>query len=136
LWNSILKIIQERIWLGYGFGAFWLGWNGASARVWAEIGWQANHGHNGFLDLWLHLGLLGLLIYLWGFAWVNLKAIKLTRMKLSSETIWPLAMLTFLVIYNFTGSVILNQNSLEWVLYVAIAYTVSIKQHKQHEEKV
>lgn len=135
LWNSILTMIQERIWLGYGFGAFWLGWNGASARIWAEIGWQASHGHNGFLDLWLHLGLLGLLIYLWGFAWVILKAIKLTRMKLSSETIWPLAMLTFLVIYNFTGSVILNQNNLEWVLYLAIAYTVAIKQHKQHEEK-
>lgn len=59
LWASSVPLALQRPLLGYGFGSFWLGWAGPSAQVW-EVTWHATHAHNGYLDLWLEIGLVGL----------------------------------------------------------------------------
>lgn len=58
LWLLLIPLALERPLLGYGYGAFWLGESGPSATVWA-LTWDAPHAHNGFLDLWLEIGIVG-----------------------------------------------------------------------------
>ena len=60
LWDSVLVAIGKNPLLGYGFNSFWNGENGPSATVVNSVGWSAPHAHNGFLDLCLDLGVVGL----------------------------------------------------------------------------
>ncbi len=119
LWMAVLEKIGERPWLGYGYGGFWLGLNGESVDVWNAVLWQPPHSHNGFLDLWLDLGLLGLSVFAFSFIAVCLRSVAWLRQNHTSEGLWPLAYLTFLLLANLTESSLLRQNLL-WILYVSI----------------
>ncbi|GLK81896.1 O-antigen ligase family protein [Methylopila turkensis] len=65
LWAFALGAAQERPWLGHGYGAFWdVGadndpLNRLDPGTWlgdVEVG-TINQAHNGYLELWLHIGL-------------------------------------------------------------------------------
>lgn len=136
LWVSVLDKILERPWLGYGFGGFWLGWNGESADVWALNTWGPPHAHNGFLDLLLDLGLLGFLVFALNFLIVCARAITWARSTRTSEGFWPLIYLTFMLLFNQTESTILVQHSIFWALYLAIACSPIIQHDKVVEPGV
>jgi exopolysaccharide production protein ExoQ len=123
LWAAALDKIWERPWLGYGYGAFWRGWSSESADVWNVVRWQAPHSHNGFLDLWLDLGLLGLSAFALSFLGTCWRAVQWVRQTKTAEGLWPLAYLTFLLLANMTESSLLRQNSL-WILYVAVTLSM------------
>lgn len=123
LWGLVLDMIQLRPWLGYGFGGFWRGWNGASAYIWTAEWWLPMHSHNGYLNLWLDLGLVGLMIFGFSFLMVLRRAIIWVRSTNSPEYLMPLSFLTFMLLYNLTESVILLQNTIFWILYVTIAFS-------------
>lgn len=128
LWSAVLEKIGERPWLGYGYGGFWLGLNGNSIDVWHIVRWEPPHAHNGFLDLWLDLGLLGLSIFAFSAIAVCLRSIACLRQNPNSEGLLPLAYLTFLLLANLTESSLLRQNFL-WILYVSI----SLSTYKSHD---
>ncbi len=65
LWKALLLIGWKQPLLGYGFGAFWLGSGQMMpieiALMRLRFPW-AGHAHNGFIDTWLEVGLIGLLL--------------------------------------------------------------------------
>jgi O-antigen ligase len=124
LWPLVLDMIWKRPWLGYGFGAFWLGWDSESAYVWYGSGWQPPDAHNGFLDLWLHLGLLGLSIYCLGFATSLVRGITWARLCKTAEGLWPVTYMTCLFLINLTESSLMTANNIFFVLYIAVALSV------------
>lgn len=128
LWSAVLEKIGERPWLGYGYGGFWLGLNGNSIDVWHIVRWEPPHSHNGFLDLWLDLGLLGLSIFAFSFIAVCLRSIAWLRQEPTSVGLFPIAYLTFLFLANLTESSLLRHNFL-WILYVSI----SLSTYKSHD---
>lgn len=127
MWPVIIDVGSDRLWLGHGYNAFWTGWKGLSGQVWQAIGWPAPHAHNGFLDLWLDVGLVGVAVFVIGFAATLRRALGLVRSTNDSASLWPLAYLAFLVLENIPDSALLNMNAvgLYWVLYVATACAVS-----------
>ncbi len=57
----MLQEITKRPILGYGFHAFWgRGLSGEATNIALSTGWVLAHSHNGFLDIWLDLGAVGL----------------------------------------------------------------------------
>ncbi len=126
LWEASVHMIQQRALLGYGYGGFWLGWEGKSAYVWLLTQIETPHAHNGFLDLWLDLGLLGSTIFVLGFVATFFRSLKLIRTYRGSEALWPLLYLTFIPLYNLTESALLTRNSIFWVLYVAVVLSVQL----------
>lgn len=62
MWGLIIQIAMEKPILGYGYRTFWLGFNGPSAVVWENFGWHPGHAHNGYLDIWLQLGFVGVIL--------------------------------------------------------------------------
>jgi len=125
IWPAVLEMIKERPWLGYGYGGFWLGWEGESASIWHWTSHQSVHAHNGFLELWLNLGLLGLSTFVLGFMVAVGRAIIWARMTKTAEGLWPLAYLTFMLLYNLTEVSILVRNSIFWILYVVIVVAMA-----------
>lgn len=138
LWVAVLDKIGERPWLGYGYGGFWRSWEGESAQVLSTVRWAAPHSHNGFLDLWLDLGLLGLLTFALGFLAVCWRSVICLRLIRTSEGLLPIAYLTFLLLANLTESSLLRQNSL-WILFTVITFSthnVQIEWQKSQEFNV
>jgi len=132
LWEGVMVMIKERFWLGYGYSAFWLGWSGPSAYVWDELHWRPPHAHNGYLDIWLEVGLVGLALYLISIIMAAQRAVTWVRLTKTADGFWPLLLIVFVLLYNFTESVSVarGSNNIYWVLYVAIATSLSLAPHR------
>jgi O-antigen ligase len=114
-------MISVKPWLGYGYDAFWRGFDGPSAYVWALNPSEPPHSHNGLLDLWLSVGVAGVALVLAALAVNGLRAVRLVRGAWSFERIAPLAVLLGLVLFNITESSLVTRNSIFWILLVAAA---------------
>ncbi len=121
IWSAVWAQIHVHPLSGFGFGAFWTGINGPAGEVWARIGATPPHAHNGVLDLWLDLGLLGVVLFLGSFVLVARRAVRLLRDSWSIEGVLPLAYLFFFALYNVSESSLLKQHSLFWILYTVAA---------------
>jgi len=118
LWSLVTTMISQRPWLGYGYNGFWEG--GEGANFWMSLNYfQPTSAHNGFLDLWLQLGLLGVLAFALSFLLAFLRAAAWARVDKTPESLWPLMYLTFMLLYSMTESSIMNRNDIYWALYAA-----------------
>jgi exopolysaccharide production protein ExoQ len=59
IWAAVWKAISKHPALGYGFAAFWNGLFGASQSVVLSSGWALAQSQNGYLDVWLGVGAVG-----------------------------------------------------------------------------
>lgn len=125
LWTTVWRAIQSQPWLGYGYGSFWLGWDGPSSLIWFYNPWGPPHAHNGLLDMWLNIGLLGVVFFLVSFAMSFIRSIRLVREGEERGRLFPALFLMYLVLYNITESSLLNHNSLAWILYTVVAIQVA-----------
>ena len=126
LWNAALLSISKRPWLGYGFSAFWRGMEGESGSLQLTVGWTTPlvQGHNGFIDLMLHLGALGLAIFTVGYLVVWRRALGFLSRVPGPLPVWLCTYLVFMLLYNLTESSLLTQHSIWWVLYTSTAVSL------------
>ena len=124
LWDAVVISIMKHPWLGYGFNAFWQGMTGESASVLLTVRWPALHSHNGFLDLTLDLGLLGLATFAIGYLALARRALDLVRRVRGPVPAWLCTYLAFMFFYNFSESSILVANNICWVMYTASAVSL------------
>lgn len=121
LWLAILPEISTRPLLGFGLSAFWNGGTGASATVEAVVQWAPVHAHNGFIDVVLDLGIVGLSLLLLGFTIAVRRALLRLQEDLPwSEAAWPLAFLVFFFLSNMSESSILKPFAIYWFLYASV----------------
>ncbi len=126
MWPFIIEMIQKQPWLGYGYNGFWNDWNSPGAYVWYAAKWTPPNSHNGFLDLWLELGLFGIVVFAIGFGINLLRGLKLFRIDRSWQSFWTLLYLTFMILANLGESSLLNRNDLCWLLYVTVSFSLAI----------
>lgn len=124
LWILSTAMALQRPWFGYGFDAFWLPHAMYVRRIWQILAWMPPHAHNGALELWLELGLVGVGVFFLGFGYYLLRSIKFVRTHSHPVATWPLAFLLLLFITNLTETNLLVPNNMFFVLYVAIAATL------------
>jgi len=125
IWSAVLPKIMVHPWLGYGYSSFWLGMGGqASADLWSILGWPVPHSHNGFLDLTEELGIVGLCLFLTGLIVSFRRGLLWARTRTEMIALWPLAYISFMILFNLTESSILRQDNLFWVLYIATSVSI------------
>ena len=125
LWKSVTLSIEKRPWLGYGLGGFWNGLTGPSLEVLRVVRWKVPHAHNGFLELALNLGLIGLAIFLVSFVATLLRGLKQFRYSTNPYLAWPLAFMSYMFLYNMTETTIVRVASIFWILYVTAAASIA-----------
>ncbi len=64
IWTAVWQAILQHPILGYGFASFWSGLYGPSQNVTLIAGWGLAQAQDGFLDVWLGTGILGIAIIL------------------------------------------------------------------------
>lgn len=125
-WPLMLNKIWERPWFGYGYHAFWIGgWKGESADIWRylAVGNEPPHAHNGFLNLWFDVGLIGLGVFMAGFATNFMRAMTWVRTYRATEGLVPICYLTFLLLTNLTESFLVEPEFF-WLFYVSVTLSM------------
>ena len=130
LWNYLIEQkISEHPWFGYGYSGFWQPWQGSdnpAASVYRLIGDWAVHAHNGALDIFLNVGLIGFMVFALSFL-VNIgRAIKFIFSDQSPESILPLIILTFVFMSNLSQTSIVLPGYI-WFLYVLTTAKLQIE---------
>jgi exopolysaccharide production protein ExoQ len=132
LWAASMDMASEKPLLGYGYGAFWLGEEGPSAEVWKEVKWPAPHSHNGFIDLILELGYVGLAFIFLSIAVQVGRAFRLRHLLRPAEALWPFLIIAYMILANVTETGLVKAHSLEFLLYCAAAFSLSNLQSRQN----
>jgi len=78
LWQFSLEHILKKPWFGYGYDGFWK-IKSLGGQTLDEDGWQAQDSHNGFIDVLLQVGVVGMVIFLVIYAFFMFRAVRLLR---------------------------------------------------------
>jgi len=118
IWKLLTYPIAMHPLLGYGFYAFWLGRKGASANVLAAAHWDFGFAHNGYLEIVLQLGFVGLAF----FAITYFDALRYARLATTKRTNsgidWYVGLLMMVLVYNLDEAAVLWPNDLLSILYI------------------
>ena len=129
IWAGAIDKIMDQPLLGYGRAAFWVPDSLPAFEVGLLAGSQGfvpAHAHNGFIDVAIDLGLIGLGLFVFGLLLTYLIAIRRAYKAEAPEDLWPFAFLTLLVMSNLTETVLMNRVTLYWVLNMVIFLSVRI----------
>jgi O-antigen ligase len=127
IWSVVIGKIAQHPWLGYGYRSFWLGMQGDSADVWYETFFMAPNSHNGFLDVAVETGLVGLSCFLLTFTKSCLRAIQWVRLNPTAEGLFPIMYLMFVLLNNLIESTILDPAIFVLILYTSITTAMLVQ---------
>jgi exopolysaccharide production protein ExoQ len=117
VWEAVIPFNPDPL-LGAGYEGFWLGHR--LMALWMAFWWQPNQAHNGYIEVYLNLGFVGLLI-VGGFLVVSYYRIWTTEtLELFSLglTVWVVT-----IMYNVTEAVIFKGPL--WLLLLANSIVIS-----------
>jgi exopolysaccharide production protein ExoQ len=124
IWASLGQAIEKKPMLGYGYLAFW-GLD-SEPRYWLEraVDWNAPSGHNGWLDLAISLGIVGVAIYTVDLLVTLWRA---SRLSLASPAgVFALGFLAQFMLFAMSESIIIAQNSILWATYAFVGAKLAL----------
>ncbi len=131
IWSAVMRRIQERPWLGYGYGAMWTDPSPWTPLAWIikQAGFRPYHAHNSWLEQWLGLGVVGLTAWALYFAEVWTRAVIALYRSAGAYLAIP-----FLLVYSMTTlteSIAITFNDSRWLFFVAIAVKLALPDDPQ-----
>jgi O-antigen ligase len=136
LWATVLPAILKHPFLGYGYGSFWNASNGEAQNIWLQVKWFPASSHNGYLELCLNFGLVGLVVVLCVLVVAFRMAYDYLRRHDGLIGLWPISYLTFFALHNLTESLLLTTRSLEYLLFAAITTSMALNRYHRYGQTV
>ena len=65
IWPAVWRRIENALWLGHGYDAFWQKGNDDVFWLWYETNFEVYNSHNGWLESWLAIGIMGPILLAW-----------------------------------------------------------------------
>ena len=130
VWNVMIGNLLDQPFFGFGRGGFFAPDSPYALEAGKAIktGWIPPHGHNGFLDLAVDIGLVGLTLFLVIYATNFYQALKRAYAAINYEDFFPLAFLILLFMNNITESLLLYGNNIYWVMFVTTNIVLNQKE--------
>ncbi len=116
VWEALLAVPVNPI-VGVGFESFWLG--EPAERLWATYWWRPNEAHNGYLETYLNLGWVGVILLA---GWI-LSAFRSASRTLSYDFDFGrfrTGVLAIALVYNWTEAAFRGTHPL-WLLFFVAA---------------
>lgn len=63
IWDAVIGLAQQRPVVGWGWISYWAPWVAPFKNLVKRAGVQQLHAHNAWLDVWLQLGILGVVVF-------------------------------------------------------------------------
>jgi exopolysaccharide production protein ExoQ len=126
VWREVTRSIAGHPWLGYGFQSFWNGTVGESGRIILTLKWNFGYAHNGFLEVLLQLGVVGLAIV----AYLVCKGLKdalfCFRYSSQSGVPWYIGLLFLTILYNLDEETFLFPHQIVSLFFLLACCGLSI----------
>jgi len=122
LWRDLIKIGSRHSIIGVGFGGFWKLGN-LTHNLWDEFGWKPQIGHNGYIDVYIELGLVGLFLL----TMVVLFAYRNAKEALSFDFEYGRFQMAFfltILVNNISETSFLRPTNLLWLLFLLVAVKI------------
>ncbi len=125
LWQGAMISVMKRPILGYGYVAFWTGFQGEAANVSLANHWSSVYAHSGFLNMLTTLGAAGLGL----FCYTLLRAFRDAGSCLKSRDLsfmsWSLCIIISTLVLNVDEVTIMLPDHLLWILYMLACICLS-----------
>jgi O-antigen ligase len=106
VWRAVRMVIRERPMLGQGYG-FWTPNSDEKNDIWTSAEVAAPHAHNTWLDVWLQLGLVGLVMSALVWAVAFRRAISLVLGRYGHGSLFCLVILVGCFTKSFTEEILI-----------------------------
>ncbi|MEM7172264.1 MAG: O-antigen ligase [Pseudomonadota bacterium] len=126
IWGFAFEFGMAKPLLGHGYRAFWTVDNAGYVYRLLNWGGGIGHAHNGYIDIWLDLGFIGLGTFLVALFVAARNALRRLAETTDAFGYWHPLCLIFLVITGITERTFLQQGTIEWVLFVSLSLYLSI----------
>ncbi|MGN7799175.1 O-antigen ligase family protein [Leifsonia sp. 22587] len=129
IWHAVIGLAQQRPVFGWGWVSYWAPWVKPFEGLATRNGVEYLQAHNAWLDVWLQLGIVGLVVFIllvlttFGRSWFL--AVDRPRTGIADDApytataLLPLLLLAALIAQSFAESRILIEGG--WALLVALA---------------
>jgi hypothetical protein len=129
MWGILVReVFPLHPWLGQGFGTIWASLD-FRLRMRDSAGWlyPIMIGDNGFIDILLNLGVVGLVLFFWNYikAWIS--SVRYFLRELSLEGFFPFIFMIYTFFANLTFSLFMETEVFVWTLIVALMVIVTRK---------
>ena len=130
IWHSVIELAQQRPVFGWGWVSYWVPWVAPFNDLAKNNGVRQLHAHNAWLDVWLQLGILGLVVMgalvlstlarSWVFAIDRPQSLPGRPGALSSATLLPLLVVVALLVQSVAESRMLVEYGIFLLALMAI----------------
>lgn len=117
LWEDLIAEGSAKPILGFGWEAFWGGWFSPSHDIWINNDWLPPTAHNVYLDMFLALGIVGLIPLLLLVGRGIVRAARHVRYVPGPLGLWPLGFFSMLSMISITESGIVGR-TIFWPLLI------------------
>jgi len=114
LWPQLLTLVRNPV-VGTGFESFWLG--PRLEQLWRLNPWRPNEAHNGYLEVYLNLGWIGVALLMVVLAAGYRTALNAWR---NNDPTGSLRLAYFFVglVFNFTEAAFFRMQAAEWLFFL------------------
>lgn len=125
IWEVLIGQVMDRPWTGYGYGAFWTVENGPVFWVRQATQWPVPTAHNGWLEVALGIGVPGLVLLV--VVYLGTIGRAAGRLFRGREVYFLLTFFAVVTTVSISESNLLHRNSLMWVIFVAAASKLALR---------
>ncbi|KMQ50692.1 Exopolysaccharide production protein ExoQ [Chitinispirillum alkaliphilum] len=118
LWVEVIREGMLRPWGGAGYGTFWMG--DLTHNLWEIFPWRPMNAHNGFLDIFLELGFIGLGLVV-ALIVVTIKGVLRLMARGSEFAKFRFIWLVLIIVYNISESSYTRPTALLWFIFLLFA---------------
>lgn len=130
IWEAVIALAQERAAFGWGWVSWWVPWVAPFDTLAFEAGVRQLHAHNAWLDVFLQLGVVGLVVFglfvvgtgirSWQLATQPERLRASTPARFTALSLLPLLLLTALLVQSLAESRLLIEYGLLTLTIIAV----------------
>jgi exopolysaccharide production protein ExoQ len=125
IWDFVARHIDQRYWLGHGYNSYWgIGPEAPAIREGYSFLQLIYQAHNGYIDIFLELGILGL-IFITLTIIRAISALQYSSGWSKSDRIMILALIIFVLVHNLMESSLFRSTALVWSIFVILILLIA-----------
>lgn len=128
VWEFALTGILKHPLLGYGYFAFWESSADTAAQA---LHWTPPHAHNGFLQVTLDLGAVGLMLLVCLLVHAFRSARRVRRFDVSGTSSWLLILLTMALVHNIVEADLMLVNPIWYLIILGVFWCLQLEEEER-----